>query len=69
MNEQIERTILETEYRSFVATIRQSGGAGLPDTSPKQDGTLDHLSIHDLREIVRELRDLVRSSGGMKGGA
>jgi hypothetical protein len=66
MNEALERSLLESEVQVFIAQIQDLGG-GIKDTSPKQDGTLDHLSIPDLRQLHRSLRDTIRTLGGAKG--
>jgi hypothetical protein len=66
MNEVTERAILEVEYRTLSGQIQTLGYSGLLDTSPKQDGSLDHLSLSDLRQSVKMLRDLARSLGGIR---
>lgn len=65
MNEAMERDLLVTEVSAYISQLRRVG-VSVKDTSPKQDGTLDHLSLPDLRQTKDELRDLVRSLGGAK---
>jgi len=65
MDEKTERTILEKEVYFLVDQLH-SAGMGVLDTSPKQDGTLDHLTLVDLRQLKRDFRDLLRTIGGAR---
>jgi len=66
MNETMERQLLVAELTVLVNRLRSLGGV-LPDTSPKQDGTYEHLSSADLRQMLREIRDTIRTLGGGRG--
>lgn len=65
MNEQMERTLLETKVNALIERLHEMGH-GVKDTSPNQDGTLSHYSLSDLRRLERELRDLMRTLGGSR---
>lgn len=67
MQDAVERSLIESEVTVFMNQLRELG-AGVKDTSPKQDGSLDHLSLPDLRQMHRMLRDTIRTLGGAKPG-
>lgn len=66
MDEQTERQFLTDTVTTLVEQLHTLGHS-VTDTSPKKDGTFDHLSLTDLRRLKGDLRDLLRTLGGARG--
>jgi hypothetical protein len=62
MNEELERSLLEAESRVYLSQLMDLGG------KPPAPEVVEKLSMDDLRQLHRSLRDTVRSLGGAKGG-